>query len=632
MLKKPGITGTILSIIIILSLITGCKPEGGGGIAGTATSVASGGQHPGYETLIINMDSITAEAITESSAIIKWETNFPATATAEYGMVKAYTNTSTMNESMKLVHSRDLTNLKSSQSYHFRCVSTDQYKNLAVSSDFTFTTLNQNLAPFAVYLNDATDITHNTVKLSWNVSNDNDFKEYRIHYDLKEDVTPNSPLATAITEKLQNEYTVEGLMSESTYYFKVFVRDTENAETGSNTVTAITGINYVPPEPVQFVAPAGKGIRTLNIQWQEYTGLYFSQYRIYKSLTPGFRVGMTPEVTISNPASITWEDSGLEPGTTYYYKIFVVNQGGYMASSSEGAFTTYSIGESMGTYPGIFSPADVKLVKNELFISSYAQIQVFSLDEKRVITSIESAGENSKMAVMDDDETLYVVSPTYNEVRQIDTSSRVIKLKQNVGSRIKSVTLSKDERQLYITSNLENSLQVVRREDLKPEVNLTSGREPTDAITGINDDIIIVANSGTTSVAIFESTTLKKSAEIQIGANPWHLLADLGGTIVYVLDYTAGKLIRVDIRNEAVVDTIDVGNNPSHMVLMNDGRGLLVCCSGDNLIKKYELPSMTLKYSFSTGKNPVSMEVSRDEKELYVVNYGEDNMTIHTIE
>jgi hypothetical protein len=94
--------------------------------------------------------------------------------------------------------------------------------------------------PAAVTLIDPTEITVNSMLLSWSRNYDSDFAAYQLYYDTSPAVSENSTLATTITDNNINSFTVTGLIASATYYFKVYVMDTAQQTVGSNVVTAPT--------------------------------------------------------------------------------------------------------------------------------------------------------------------------------------------------------------------------------------------------------------------------------------------------------------------------------------------------------------------------------------------------------
>jgi hypothetical protein len=96
--------------------------------------------------------------------------------------------------------------------------------------------------PAAVTLGKPTNITTSSITLGWTKSTESNFTAYRIYADTTPAITENSKLLTTITNKDQNSYTATGLSSGTTYYFRVFVMNTNQATAGSNTVSGTTQV------------------------------------------------------------------------------------------------------------------------------------------------------------------------------------------------------------------------------------------------------------------------------------------------------------------------------------------------------------------------------------------------------
>lgn len=628
---------TLPGVLIVLALLAfgaGCKPEGGGGIAGTVPYVPMGGNHAYDTTLVIRESSITVQALTASSAVIYWETNLPATSTVEYGETERYAKSTSEEATPKLRHTRDLSGLKYNKRYHFRCVSTDAQKNLAMSADQVFTTKEQNFAPSAVTLAEPTDVAHDAVTLTWTPSEERDFKCYVVRYDTKPDVTINSylPPGGVIAEKLRTTLRVTGLAPETLHHFRVFVRDTFEVDTGSNTVFATTPVKYGPPEAVAFLPADPVTTTSLTLRWTKFAGVGFMDYRVYRSTTPGFKPGVSAEVTIMNVDATSWEDTGLSPGKTYYYKVFVRNQGGYTTSSAEGAFRTYSVGERILTVRNVYSPYDIVMVKTEFFIASYDAVRVFSPELGAIVAEIDAPGYNGILARTADEERVYAVTPTYETIRVIDTAKRRVIDETRIPGRPQSATLSYGEGQIYVPSRDEHRLYVLDRLTLRTQAIVQTGLYPVHCAAAINQQRIVVANGGTTSVSLIHSGTLADSGEVTVGSAPHMVIPDAGGRTMYVLNRGDATVSRLDMDTGALVDSLAVGAEPVDMAFANENRTLYLLCQGEGAVRIYDLPAFTQKGSFATGPKPTALALSPDEKTVYVANYGDDTLTAHRVE
>ena len=111
------------------------------GAGNTATSL-------GVNVTVFNADAsppllsgITVSSISPNGAAIAWTTNEPSDSQVEYGVTSSYGSLSALNPVLVTAHLESLTGLAPGALYHYRVKSGDVAGNLAVSADFTFTTL-----------------------------------------------------------------------------------------------------------------------------------------------------------------------------------------------------------------------------------------------------------------------------------------------------------------------------------------------------------------------------------------------------------------------------------------------------------------------------------------------------------
>src|SRR5207244_4418958 len=80
-------------------------------------------------------------AITSSGAVISWIRDELSDSQVEYARPTAYASVTTLKASLVASHVVTLSGLVDARLYHFRVRSRDAAGNLAMSADFTFTTL-----------------------------------------------------------------------------------------------------------------------------------------------------------------------------------------------------------------------------------------------------------------------------------------------------------------------------------------------------------------------------------------------------------------------------------------------------------------------------------------------------------
>jgi len=95
------------------------------------------------------ISAVTAPAanITQTTAVITWTTNEDATSQVEYGVTAGYGGQTSEDSNLTTSHNVNLTGLTANTLYHYKVKSKDVANNPAVSSDHTFTTLEEGIIP-----------------------------------------------------------------------------------------------------------------------------------------------------------------------------------------------------------------------------------------------------------------------------------------------------------------------------------------------------------------------------------------------------------------------------------------------------------------------------------------------------
>ena len=108
----------------------------------------------------------------------------------------------------------------------------------------------------AVTLNAPTEITSNSMTLSWTESTDAEFSAYKLYRDTQSPVTASSKLVTTINVSSTLSFTDTGLKERTTYFYRIYIVNTSGFSNGSNEVNGTT-LNEVPTavtlnEPMQI--------------------------------------------------------------------------------------------------------------------------------------------------------------------------------------------------------------------------------------------------------------------------------------------------------------------------------------------------------------------------------------------
>ncbi len=127
-------------------------------------------------------------------------------------------------------------------------------------------------------------------------------------------------------------YSDSGLQAQTTYYYEVAASNTGGSSSFSSPASATTAA--APATPTGLGASA-TGVQTISVGWNTSSGA--TGYALDRATSSA-----GPWTQVYSGASAQYGDSGLQFGTTYYYKVSASNAGGSSAFSSSVSAATYS--------------------------------------------------------------------------------------------------------------------------------------------------------------------------------------------------------------------------------------------------------------------------------------------------
>ena len=95
------------------------------------------------------------------------------------------------------------------------------------------------------------------------------------------------------------------------------------------------------PSPVILEQPISNSDNSITLRWSKSDAIDFREYKIYRHTTSGLdeTTGLLSHVSVArNDTSFT--DTGLDPRTAYYYRVFVMNEFGRLGGSNVASATT----------------------------------------------------------------------------------------------------------------------------------------------------------------------------------------------------------------------------------------------------------------------------------------------------
>jgi hypothetical protein len=185
-----------------------------------------------------------------------------------------------------------------------------------------------NWPPKPVTNNDPTNITGDSMSLSWTRNEDFDFRKYVVYCSTS--FNDLGQKVDEITDKSDTTYQMTGLAEGTTYYCIVRVYDSGGLFSDSNQVSGKTNS---PPNPVILSDPTEITNASMSLSWTRNEDSDFDKYVLYCSTSQGL-VGQKV-VETSDRSDTSHEVTGLSDNTTYYCVVRVYDSGGLSSDSNQ---------------------------------------------------------------------------------------------------------------------------------------------------------------------------------------------------------------------------------------------------------------------------------------------------------
>ncbi|PLR83998.1 YncE family protein [Bacillus sp. V33-4] len=113
----------------------------------------------------------------------------------------------------------------------------------------------------------------------------------------------------------------------------------------------------------------------------------------------------------------------------------------------------------------------------------------------------------------------------------------------------------------------------------------------------------------------------------------------LGATVVPGMDHGGGESMEMNglalfysTETDELLQTVEVGSHPAHIVFTEDGKYALVTNNEDNNVTVIDVNSFSVTHTIKTGKGPHGFRISADSKFAYIANMGEDTISVLNLE
>jgi formylglycine-generating enzyme required for sulfatase activity len=183
------------------------------------------------------------------------------------------------------------------------------------------------------------DVRKDALTLSWTESTIGSFDHYELY---RADASGVSTEDTLVLDSEYADETIhidEGLGAYQTYFYRIWVFNSEGGSAASNEVSGTTEFE-TGPTAVQLEEPSDVTATSMILSWSMSQAADFYAYRLYRDEQMEVDETATLVHSISDVGLNDFLDTGLIPNTTYYYRIYVEDSWGFATGSNVVTATT----------------------------------------------------------------------------------------------------------------------------------------------------------------------------------------------------------------------------------------------------------------------------------------------------
>lgn len=324
--------GSSDTISVTATVAGGGGGGGGGGIPGGGGGGGGdeGGGQRQADVSPPRIENVTVSQVTETSAVISWNTDEPSTSFIDLGLDVTYEFGAFGQPDQVVRHAVTLLGLRAGVNYHFRARSTDISANQAVTGDFSFTTLD--LTPPLLSGVQVVDITKQSARIVWQT---NEPTTSVVKYGLS--IAYTNGVDINVSEQVHSQI-LSGLTHSTRYHFRIYAIDAFGNES-STSDQVFTTLADAPPANVQQLSVVA-GNRQNVLSWQNPQEEDLLGVRVL-ACTQAFPVGSSDPrcQQLTNGLTTSFTHTGLVNEQTYFYGVFAFDRAMQFASGALGVGT-----------------------------------------------------------------------------------------------------------------------------------------------------------------------------------------------------------------------------------------------------------------------------------------------------
>ena len=222
---------------------------------------------------------------------------------------------------------------------------------------------------------------------------------------------------------------------------------------------------------------------------------------------------------------------------------------------------------------------------------------------------------------------LFVTNSNSNDVSVINTITNSVMHTIPVGSYPVGICASPNGNKLYVANQNSNSVSVINVSTQTIDATIPVGNLPFGICISLDGSKVFVSNNGSNTVSVINTATNTISATLNVGLAPKGITINPSGTIVYVANSGSNNVSSFNVSNHSMNPNVNVGTSPYSICFNATGTKYFVSNYIDFTISSVPIAGGFFQ-TIAVGNYPAGLSLSDDGSQLWVTNYGTDNMSV----
>lgn len=234
-------------------------------------------------------------------------------------------------------------------------------------------------------------------------------------------------------------------------------------------------------------------------------------------------------------------------------------------------------------------------------------VGVIDTKSLKMTKEIEVGPRPHGVALTPDNKKLYVTAVGDQYVYVIDTEKEKVVNEIDMGAGAKTNYLALHEDRLFVSDHENNRVYVVEND--KKVDTLETKQTPRVVRTNQDDSKLYVASAGSSMIEVFDTKSLKKDREVQVGEGATDFVLKEDGTQLVSTNMEAGSVTITDLQSNETLKTIEGLESPKHISFNRKQTKAYVTLNGTNKVAVVDMEKQEVIETIEVGEAPHGIEI-----------------------